>query len=76
MDEITTCYCDKCNKPMEIELKEEYLGAMLTYRYFECPHCGRKYVVLVEDKKSRNMYRIKALKERAEYLRKRWGDYE
>lgn len=62
--------CDECLETFYFthkDIKEEYLGAMLTEVYFKCPHCGRKYVILIEDKQSRDYARQGRLSDRIAY---------
>ncbi len=50
--------CKVCNKefePKQDMLKETYLGAMKTQTYFECPYCGKKYVICVNTPKARRL---------------------
>lgn len=52
--------CDKCNKKFNIKpkmLKEKYLGAMLTETFFNCPKCGEKYFVCIQNAKCRKLQR-------------------
>lgn len=48
-------YCDQCGNPFEIssiEIKtKEVKEVNYLITYFVCPHCGRKFIICVEDKK-------------------------
>ena len=53
-------YCSKCKKNFEMfnnDLKENYLGSMLTEIYYKCKNCGEKYVVALESAKAREIKR-------------------
>ncbi|OOM72908.1 hypothetical protein CLPUN_46110 [Clostridium puniceum] len=55
--------CDECKKEFELEHKTEYLGAMITETYIECPHCKEKYIVRLDNNLTRKLERkIKSLK--------------
>ena len=59
MKGLNQCVCDECLETFYFthkDIKEEYLGAMLTETYFKCPHCGRKYVILIEDDELRHRF--------------------
>ena len=67
---LNQCVCDECLETFYFthkDIKEEYLGAMLTEVYFKCPHCGRKYVILIGDKQSRDYARQGRLSDRITY---------
>lgn len=49
--------CDKCKKEFEVEHKTEYLGAMITETYFKCTHCSEKYIVILDNCKTRKLKR-------------------
>ena len=77
MKGLNQCVCDECLETFYFthkDIKEEYLGAMLTEVYFKCPHCGRKYVILIEDKQSRDYARSEERRVGKE-CRSRWSPY-
>lgn len=52
--------CDSCNKEFIMTqemLQEKYLGAMYTEVYYNCPKCGKKYLVCVLNPKCRRLKR-------------------
>lgn len=50
--------CDDCKQEFVInDLKEKYIGSMLTAKYFTCPKCSREYVIGVFDNKARRLER-------------------
>ena len=53
--------CNKCGKSFEIEeldsTKEKGLrGETLEVRSFTCPDCGNRYIIMVSDSESQNLY--------------------
>lgn len=52
--------CDSCNKEFIMKqqmLQEKYLGAMYTEIYYNCPKCGKKYLVCILNAKCRILKR-------------------
>ena len=58
--------CDNCNHDFELELgdiKTEFLGGDVEWRFFECPECHLRYTTYIGDKRvekgiaRRNLYR-------------------
>ena len=67
---LNQCECDECLETFYVthkENKEKNQGAKQTETYFKCPHCGRKYVILIEDKQSRDYARQGRLSDRITY---------
>ena len=58
--------CDKCNAQMEQTAKEEHIpNTELDIQYFQCEQCGKKYIVLLKDNKTKGMLiRIRNMKAR------------
>ena len=58
------CENTNCNHEFEPQVKEQYLGAMISETYFECPKCGAKYIICLDNSKTRklknNIEKIKA----------------
>ena len=53
--------CDKCRKSFNLtnkSIKDSYLGAMYTEKYFNCSHCGEKYIVQIDNKRTRDLKRM------------------
>ncbi|HAK42890.1 MAG TPA: hypothetical protein DCM59_09595 [Clostridium sp.] len=69
--------CDNCNRTFNFTqdmLKEEYIGAMIASTYYNCPKCGKKYIVCVMNSKVRRLK--KRMKERLDFIKKNNGDEE
>ena len=52
--------CNNCGRAFtkaDIEIKEKYLGAMITEQYYHCPYCNFKYIVGLFDNKFRELKR-------------------
>lgn len=52
--------CDSCGKEFIMTqemLKEKHLGAMYTEVYYNCPKCGKKYLVCILNTKCRVLKR-------------------
>lgn len=48
--------CSNCNREfIPKELKESYLGAMITSVYIKCPHCKKEHLVMVKTAKARHL---------------------
>lgn len=47
--------CEKCNQEFEPDVKEGYLGAMITESFFKCPHCGEKYIFRLDNNLTRKL---------------------
>ena len=70
--------CDFCKKYFEIKTKTTVVGRDpegfdVTWEYFACPRCKRKYTFSVKDEEQRRMIAarepIETLKEREKFLR-------
>ncbi|MDU5720786.1 MAG: hypothetical protein E6Z74_09835 [Clostridium perfringens] len=58
--------CDNpnCKHEFEPQIKEKYLGAMISETYLECPHCGTKYLIKLDNTFTRKLQRnIENIKE-------------
>lgn len=70
--------CDNCKREFETSrdmLKERYLGAMITEIYYICPKCEKKYLVCLQNIKTRELKRrIDKLKEAIRY--KQYNNYK
>lgn len=52
--------CEHCKESFELtqdDLKEKYLGAMISEVYFICPHCNKKFIVCLKNPKTREFQR-------------------
>lgn len=52
--------CECCNQEFElhqVELKEKYLGAMITKLYYSCPRCRDEKLICITNTKTREMTR-------------------
>ena len=48
--------CDKCKAQMEQTAKEEHIpNTELDIQYIQCEQCGKKYIVLLKDNKTKGM---------------------
>lgn len=48
--------CDKCKAQMEPTVKEEHIPETeLDIQYIQCEQCGKKYIVLLKDNKTKGM---------------------
>lgn len=48
--------CDKCKAQMEQTVKEEHIPETeLDIQYIQCKQCGKKYIVLLKDNKTKGM---------------------
>lgn len=48
--------CDKCKAQMEPTAKEEHIpNTELDIQYIQCEQCGKKYIVLLKDNKTKGM---------------------
>ena len=48
--------CDKCKAQMEQTVKEEHIPETeLDIQYIQCEQCGKKYIVLLKDNKTKGM---------------------
>ncbi|MBZ9690880.1 hypothetical protein [Clostridium sp. M14] len=50
--------CKKCKSEIPITddmLKRNYLGAMYSEIYYECPVCNEKYIVAMENTRARKL---------------------
>lgn len=61
---IKTVECDRCAAPIPMgsqTLKEELIdnqeGDLVKLFFFQCPRCGEKYEILIEDNQMREMIR-------------------
>lgn len=57
---IMKVICDDCKREFEMtqdKLQENYLGAMYTEIYYNCPHCNKKHLVCVMNAKCRILKR-------------------
>lgn len=61
---IKTVECDRCAAPIPMlsqTIKEEVIdsqgGDMVKLLFFQCPRCGEKYEILIEDNQMREMIR-------------------
>lgn len=70
--------CDNCGKIFEIKTKTTIVGTDtegfdVTWEYFICPKCKKKYTFSVKDEEQRRMIAagepIKTLRERESFLR-------
>jgi len=70
--------CDFCKKSFEIKTKATVVGRDpegfdVTWEYFTCPKCKKKYTFSVKDEEQRRMIAagepIKTLRERESFLR-------
>lgn len=56
--------CGECKKEFETNHKTKYLCAMITETYFKCTHCGEKYIVTLDNCKTRKLKKhINSIKE-------------
>lgn len=61
--------CDKCKVQIEQTVKEEHIPETeLDIKYIQCEQCGKKYIVLLEDNKTKGML-IRIRNMRARYSR-------
>ncbi|AUM96155.1 MULTISPECIES: hypothetical protein [Clostridium] len=52
--------CDNCKREFVMKqemLREKYLGAMYTETYYNCPKCGKKYLVCIMNSKCMKLKR-------------------
>jgi C4-type Zn-finger protein len=58
--------CDKCKAQMEQTAKEEHIpNTELDIQYIQCEQCGKKYIVLLKDNKTKGMLiRIRNMQDR------------
>lgn len=49
------CENTNCKHEFEPIIYEKYLGAMITETYFKCPKCGKKYIVTLNNCKTRKL---------------------
>ncbi|WP_315076215.1 hypothetical protein [uncultured Clostridium sp.] len=49
------CENINCKHEFEPQMKEQYLGAMISETYFECPKCGAKYIICLDNPKTRKL---------------------
>ncbi|KAI3346251.1 hypothetical protein FDB30_04260 [Clostridium botulinum] len=49
------CENANCKYEFEPQVKEQYLGAMIGETYFECPKCGAKYIICLDNCKTRKL---------------------
>lgn len=48
--------CDKCKAQMEQTAKEEHIpNTELDIQYIQCEQCGKKYIVLLKDNKTKTL---------------------
>ena len=48
--------CDKCKAQMEQTVKEEHIPETeLDIQYIQCKQCGKKYIVMLKDNKTKGM---------------------
>ena len=48
--------CDKCKAQIEQTAKEEHIpNTELDIQYIQCEQCGKKYIVLLKDNKTKGM---------------------
>lgn len=50
-----TCDNPNCKHEFEPKVKEKYLGAMISETYLECPHCGTKYLIKLDNTMTRRL---------------------
>lgn len=58
--------CDNpnCKHEFEPEVKEKYLGAMISETYIKCPHCEAKYLIKLDNTLTRRLQKnIEGIKE-------------
>ena len=54
-------FCEECRERFEVNSQNlnkkeyNYLGKSIWVTYYDCPHCGRRHMVQVDDKKSKQM---------------------
>lgn len=69
--------CNNCNcifDSKDIKLSDNYLGAMYTETYYNCPKCNKKYLICIENAETRktqieiNKYLKKGDKDNAQLL--------
>lgn len=53
--------CEECKKGFAVNSQNlnkkeyDYLGKSIWVMYYDCPHCGRRHMVQVDDEKSKQM---------------------
>ena len=54
---IVKVICDKknCKHEFEPQIKEKYLGAMISETYIKCPHCETKYLIKLDNTLTRRL---------------------
>lgn len=54
-------FCEECKERFEVNSQNlnkkeyDYLGKSIWVTYYDCPHCGRRHMVQVDDTKSKQM---------------------
>lgn len=54
-------FCEECKERFEVNSQNlnkkeyNYLGKSIWVTYYDCPHCGRRHMVQVDDEKSKQM---------------------
>ena len=54
MNEI---YCDDCKQDFEPDMKEQEIEKGIVEQYFCCPHCGKKFTIIITDENMRRKIR-------------------
>lgn len=55
-------FCEECKERFEVNSQNlnkkeyNYLGKSIWVTYYDCPHCGRRHMVQVDDEKSKQMF--------------------
>ena len=53
-----------CKHEVEPQIKEKYLGAMISETYIKCPHCETKYLIKLDNTLTRRLQKnIEGIKE-------------
>lgn len=50
--------CERCKREFNMKqemLQEKYLGAMLTEIFYNCPKCGHRYLICIQNAKCRKL---------------------
>ena len=61
MQTITCAICGGKFLTIGIELKKEELSCGIEKTYYECPHCGFKYTVIITDQEIRELIKKRNL---------------